>query len=281
MSSEQWKEKAAKHLRQPSVLLKAYCGSELSIGVEIAVQVATPHHAVNGVVLVQKDTPVHMLLETDLMSAQGIRVLEGDGQFLLVPFVEEPQPVRDMEQPQPVRVVEQLQPVQDMEQPQPVRDMEQPQPVQVMEQPPPVQVMEQPPPVQVMEQPPPVQLMEQPTPVRDMEQPQTQPVSRCPACTEGELESEQHEKQSDVTAVSFGQHDQKSQMSTTGVLQPAVDDTSRGLKSLSPCLKIGNRRYSVHAYSEDGQGPGSTHSTPATGKNGKSPVMKRIPVHLI
>ncbi len=93
LSSEQWKEKAAKRLRQPSLLLKAYCGTELSIGAEIAVQVATPRYAVNRAVLVQKDTPGHMLLGTDLMSAQGIRVLEGDGQSLLVPFVEEPQPV--------------------------------------------------------------------------------------------------------------------------------------------------------------------------------------------
>ena len=197
LTSEQWKEKAAKRLRQPGLLLKAYCGTELNIGAEIAVHVATPHLAVNRVV--QKDTPVHMLLGTDLMSALGIRVLDSNGQSLLVPLMEQPQPVGAVKQPQPVGAVEQ---------PQPVRAVEQPQPVQVVEQRQPVRVV-------------------------------------------------------------------------TGALQPAVDGTLCGMKSLSPCLKIGNRRYSVHGYSEDGQGPGSTQSSPATGSEAKSPGTKRIPVHLI
>ena len=281
---EQWKEKAAKRLKQPSLLLKAYCGTELSIGAEIAVQVATPHHAVNSIVLVQKDTPVHMLLGTDLMSALGIKVLDGDGRSLLVPDNEQPLPVQVMEQPQPVQVMEQPLPVQVMEQPQPVQVMEQPLPVQVMEQPQPVQVMEQPLPVQVMEQPLPVQVMEQPQPVQVVEQPQpvgvveqTQPVgvveqpqpvpvNRCPAHTEVQLESQQ-----------------KPQRSTTIVLQPQqVDDTSsHDLKSLSPCLKIGKRRYPVHRFSDYGRDPESTHKTPDTEIDQKSLGARRIPVHLI
>ena len=172
LTSEQWKEKAAKRLRQPGLLLKAYCGTELNIGAEIAVHVATPHHAVNRVVLVQKDTPVHMLLGTDLMSALGIRVLDSNGQSLLVPLMEQPQPVGAVKQPQPVQVVEQPQPVGVVEQPQPVQVVEQPPPVQVVEQPPPVQVVEQPQPVGVVEQPQPVQVVEQPPPVGAVEQPQ-------------------------------------------------------------------------------------------------------------
>ena len=248
LSLEQWKEKAAKRLKQPSLLLKAYCGTELSIGAEIAVQVATPHHAVNSIVLVQKDTPVHMLLGTDLMSALGIKVLDDDGRSLLVPDNEEPLPVQVMEQPQPVQV------------------MEQPQPVQVMEQPLPVQVMEQPQPVEVVEQPQPVGVVEQTQPVGVVEQPQPVPVNRCPAHTEVQLESQQ-----------------KPQRSTTIVLQPQqVDDTSsHDLKSLSPCLKIGKRRYPVHGFSDYGRDPESTHKTPDTEIDQKSLGARRIPVRLI
>ena len=248
LSLEQWKEKAAKRLKQPSLLLKAYCGTELSIGAEIAVQVATPHHAVNSIVLVQKDTPVHMLLGTDLMSALGIKVLDDDGRSLLVPDNEEPLPVQVMEQPLPVQV------------------MEQPQPVQVMEQPLPVQVMEQPQPVEVVEQPQPVGVVEQTQPVGVVEQPQPVPVNRCPAHTEVQLESQQ-----------------KPQRSTTIVLQPQqVDDTSsHDLKSLSPCLKIGKRRYPVHGFSDYGRDPESTHKTPDTEIDQKSLGARRIPVRLI
>ena len=80
---ELWMERAAKRLQHPSLSLKAYCGTELSIGAEIAVQVTTPYHTVHGSVLVQKDTPVDMLLGTDLMSALGISILDADGRSLL------------------------------------------------------------------------------------------------------------------------------------------------------------------------------------------------------
>ena len=70
-------------LSNPSVQLHAYCGSRLSIGAEVTVDLKAGECQVKGVVLVQESTPVDLLLGTDLMPKLGIKILDAKGQSLL------------------------------------------------------------------------------------------------------------------------------------------------------------------------------------------------------
>jgi len=71
------------HLNEPSLQLHAYCGSQLSIGAEITVNLKAGEYQANAVVLVQENTPVDLLLGTNLMPKLGIQVLDTMGQSLL------------------------------------------------------------------------------------------------------------------------------------------------------------------------------------------------------
>ena len=239
LSSEQRKDRAIKRLQQPSLLLKAYCGKELCIGAEIAVQVATPHHAVNRVVLVQKDTPVDMLLGTDLMFALGIRVLDGDGQSLLEQVEE--QPILGDGQPQPLPVDNWTIPSDGQCDGGSFQTVIQP----VEIQPVPNQVEEQ----QTV----------QPEDSQTVENEDSQTV---------EYEDLQNVESEDSLH-------QDIPMSTAGVSQPQPGDTPNNQKSISPCLKIGNRRYPVLGSSDHGQVRASSTT------NQKSQSERRIPVRLI
>ena len=239
LSPEQRKDRAIKRLQQPSLLLKAYCGKELCIGAEIAVQVATPHHAVNRVVLVQKDTPVDMLLGTDLMFALGIRVLDGDGQSLLEQVEE--QPILGDGQPQPLPVDNWTIPSDGQRDGGSFQTVIQP----VEIQPVPNQVEEQ----QTV----------QPEDSQTVENEDSQTV---------EYEDLQNVESEDSLH-------QDIPMSTAGVSQPQPGDTPNNQKSISPCLKIGNRRYPVLGSSDHGQVRASSTT------NQKSQSERRIPVRLI
>ena len=239
LSPEQRKDRAIKRLQQPSLLLKAYCGKELCIGAEIAVQVATPHHAVNRVVLVQKDTPVDMLLGTDLMFALGIRVLYGDGQSLLEQVEE--QPILGDGQPQPLPIDNWTIPSDGQRDGGSFQTVIQP----VEIQPVPNQVEEQ----QTV----------QPEDSQTVENEDSQTV---------EYEDLQNVESEDSLH-------QDIPMSTAGVSQPQPGDTPNNQKSISPCLKIGNRRYPVLGSSDHGQVRASSTT------NQKSQSERRIPVRLI
>ena len=70
-------------LNKPSLQLHAYCGTQLSIGAEITVDFKVGECQAKGVVLVQENTPVDVLLGTNLMSLLGVQVLDNNGQSLL------------------------------------------------------------------------------------------------------------------------------------------------------------------------------------------------------
>ena len=55
------------HLSEPSLQLHAYCGTQLSIGAEITVTLVAGEYEAKDVVLVQENTPVDLLLGTNLM----------------------------------------------------------------------------------------------------------------------------------------------------------------------------------------------------------------------
>ena len=239
LSPEQRKDRAIKRLQQPSLLLKAYCGKELCIGAEIAVQVATPHHAVNRVVLVQKDTPVDMLLGTDLMFALGIRVLDGDGQSLLEQVEE--QPILGDGQPQPLPVDNWMIPSDGQRDGGSFQTVIQP----------------------VEIQPVPNQVEEQQT----VQPEDSQTVEYEDSQTVGYEDLQNVESEDSLH--------QDIPMSTAGVSQPQPGDTPNNQKSISPCLKIGNRRYPVLGSSDHGQVRASSTT------NQKSQSERRIPVRLI
>ena len=71
------------HLSEPSLQLHAYCGTQLSIGAEITVTLVAGEYEAKDVVLVQENTPVDLLLGTNLMPKLGIKVLDAKGQSLL------------------------------------------------------------------------------------------------------------------------------------------------------------------------------------------------------
>ena len=70
-------------VRRPGLLLRAYCGQELSIGAEMEIQISTQKTEVKAMVLVQGDAAVDMLLGTDLMASLGLCILDVEGQLLL------------------------------------------------------------------------------------------------------------------------------------------------------------------------------------------------------
>ena len=70
-------------LNKPSLQLHAYCGTQLSIGAEITVDFKVGECQAKGVVLVQENTPVDVLLGTNLMSLLGVQVLDNNRQSLL------------------------------------------------------------------------------------------------------------------------------------------------------------------------------------------------------
>ena len=71
------------HLSEPSLQLHAYCGTELSIGAEITVTLVAGEYKAKDVVLIQENTPVDLLLSTNLLPKLGIKVLDARGQSLL------------------------------------------------------------------------------------------------------------------------------------------------------------------------------------------------------
>ena len=71
------------HLSEPSLQLHAYCSTQLSIGAEITVTVTAGEYKAKDAVLVQKNTPVDLLLGTNLMSKLRIKILDAKGQSLL------------------------------------------------------------------------------------------------------------------------------------------------------------------------------------------------------
>lgn len=70
-------------LRKPSLQLQAYCGTQLLIGAEITLHLQTGDCQTKGVALVQEDTPVELLLGTNLMPQLGVQVLDSKGHSLL------------------------------------------------------------------------------------------------------------------------------------------------------------------------------------------------------
>ena len=70
-------------MSEPSLQLHAYCGTQLSIGAEITVTLTAGEYEAKDAVLVQENTPVDLLLGTNLMSKLGIKILDAKGQSLL------------------------------------------------------------------------------------------------------------------------------------------------------------------------------------------------------
>ena len=70
-------------MSEPSLQLHAYCSTQLSIGAEITVTLTAGEYKAKDAVLVQKNTPVDLLLGTNLMSKLRIKILDAKGQSLL------------------------------------------------------------------------------------------------------------------------------------------------------------------------------------------------------
>ena len=260
---ELWMERATKRLQHPSLSLKAYCGTELSIGAEIAVQVTTPYHTVHGSVLVQKDTPVDMLLGTDLMPALGIKVLDADGRSLL----SEEQPVQVAAE-QATRVSNEPVPLEEQS-----VTTEQPIKVAVGSHPPSEQL------TQVSNQPI-TAIKEQSVEVTvESISPSQQPAQTIlksipitPVINESILGEEQpipieqptqatpaaatRQQPAQATVADESAAVKRQQPTQATVVQNVLTAGSRDWKrSLHPCRKVGNRRYTTPEYSVGGQIP--------------------------
>ena len=70
-------------LSKPSLQLQAYCGTQLPIGAEITLHLQAGECHTKCVALVQEDTPVELLLGTNLMPQLGVQVLDNKGHTLL------------------------------------------------------------------------------------------------------------------------------------------------------------------------------------------------------
>ena len=260
---ELWMERATKRLQHPSLSLKAYCGTELSIGAEIAVQVTTPYHTVHGSVLVQKDTPVDMLLGTDLMPALGIKVLDADGRSLL----SEEQPVQVAAE-QATRVSNEPVPLEEQS-----VTTEQPIKVAVGSHPPSeqlTQVSNQPitaikeqfvevtvesispsqqPAQTILKSIPITPVINESIPGEEQPIPIEQPTQATPAAA-----TRQQPAQATVADESAAVKRQQPTQAT--VVQNVLTAGSKDWKrSLHPCRKVGNRRYTTPEYSVGGQIP--------------------------
>ena len=280
---ENWKERATQRVQQPSLMLRAYCGAELSIGAEIAVQVATPHRTVNTVVLVQKDTPVDMLLGTDLMSSLGIKVLDAKGQSLLHPVKEQPAEEqlgqRKEQQLTPVKEQpaeeqfgphqeQQLTPVEEQPAKQQLAAIEEQQPTPVEEQP--VLIGEQP-----IERLVPIEeqlvSIDEPAQVTVEKQPVRQNTTAVPEFLQGT--DAVSDPQQTITATSDPSEQQRVTFTTCELPQDKTVSTLPDPKPLSPCIKLGNGRYIYPA--------GYRNSAPSTQTEQKPLNQKRVPVRLI
>lgn len=66
-------------LSKPSLQLQAYCSTQLPIGAEITLHLQTGDCQTKGVALVQENTPVQLLLCTNLMPQLDVQVLHSQG----------------------------------------------------------------------------------------------------------------------------------------------------------------------------------------------------------
>ena len=85
------------HLSKPSLQLQVYCGTQLRIGAEITLHLQAGECQAKCVALVQEDTPVELLLGTNLMPQLGVQVLDNKGHTLLYSL-----PMEENEGPQSV-----------------------------------------------------------------------------------------------------------------------------------------------------------------------------------
>ena len=70
-------------LSKPSLQLHAYCGKQLPIGAEITLHLQAGECLAKGVVLIQDNSPVELLLGTNLMTQLGVHVFDSNQHSLL------------------------------------------------------------------------------------------------------------------------------------------------------------------------------------------------------
>lgn len=73
---EEWKAEAKQRLKPPTISLRDYGGGELDIVSQIRCRISRRSYTVDGVVHVQKDAPIDLLLGTDLQPYLGFILME-------------------------------------------------------------------------------------------------------------------------------------------------------------------------------------------------------------